>query len=184
MLQYAAVAGAGELFAVARGEARLAAAARHGATTVLAGGVAAAREAVAELTGGEGVGVAYDVTGAPDALAALADLTRDAGTLVLVGDTAWPGRQVLGGTVLRRAQTVVGVHDSDIPRAAAGRHLRGTFAENVGLFFRLLVQGRMAVADLVTHTFAAADAEAAYKLVAAPDNDAIGVLLDWRDADL
>ncbi|MFF4159193.1 zinc-binding dehydrogenase [Streptomyces sp. NPDC001678] len=182
VLQYAAVAGAAELYAVARGESRLTAAARHGATTVLAGGVAAAEEAVTELTGGEGVGIAYDVTGAPEALAALSGLTRDAGTLVLVGDTAWPGRQVLGGTVLRKAQTLVGVHDSDIQRAPRGRHLRGTYADNVELFFRLITQRRMAVDDLVTHIFPAGDAEDAYKLIATPDNDAIGVLLDWQDA--
>ncbi|MEU2433115.1 zinc-binding alcohol dehydrogenase [Streptomyces sp. NPDC007861] len=182
VLQYASVAGAGELIALARGDSRLAAAAQHGATTVLAGGVPAVGDAVIQLTGGEGAGVAYDVTGAPDALAGLSDLTREAGTLVLVGDTAWPGQQVLGGTVLRRAQTVIGVHDSDIPRTGAGRHLRGTFAENVKLFFRLLAQERMAVEDLVTHTFAAAKAEAAYKLIASPDNDAIGVLLNWRDS--
>ncbi|MYU23647.1 zinc-binding alcohol dehydrogenase [Streptomyces sp. SID8352] len=183
VLQYAAVAGASEIFAVARGEARLDAATQHGATTVLSGGIETATAAVTELTAGEGVGVAYDVTGAPDALAALAGLTRESGTLVLVGDTLWPGQQVLGGTVLRRAQTVIGIHDSDIPRATAGRHLWDTFAENVKLFFQLQAQGRMKVEDLVTHTFPAAEAEAAYKVVAAPDNDAIGVLLDWREFD-
>ncbi|MCG0062312.1 zinc-binding alcohol dehydrogenase [Streptomyces tricolor] len=184
VLQYAAVAGASELFAVARGEARLSAAAQHGATTVLAGGIATHIPTITNLTGDEGVGVAYDVTGAPDALAGLAGLTRETGTLVLVGDTAWPGQQLFGGAVLRRAQTVIGVHDSDIPRAPVGRHLRGTFAENVKLFFHLLSHERMRVEDLVTHTFAADEAEAAYKLIAAPDNDAIGVLLDWRKLDL
>ncbi|MCE0445440.1 hypothetical protein LT493_11670 [Streptomyces tricolor] len=76
---------------------------------------------------------------------ALAGLTRETGTLVLVGDTAWPGQQLFGGAVLRRAQTVIGVHDSDIPRAPVGRHLRGTFAENVKLFFHLLSHERMRV---------------------------------------
>ncbi|WP_380283446.1 zinc-binding dehydrogenase [Kitasatospora purpeofusca] len=184
VLQYAAVAGAAELYAVARGGSRLAAARRHGATAVVGGGVAAAVEPIAELTGGEGVGVAYDVTGAPEALAGLSTLTREGGTLVLVGDTAWPGRQTLGGSVLRRAQSLIGVHDSDIPRAPRARHVRGTFAENVDLFFRLVGQGRLKVDDLVTHTFPAADAQSAYKLLAGPDSGAIGVLLDWRDTGL
>jgi 2-desacetyl-2-hydroxyethyl bacteriochlorophyllide A dehydrogenase len=182
--QYALVAGARELIAIATNTFRLAAAQRRGATHLIPATAQAAAPLVRDATAGHGAGISYDATGDPQALAALSALTRTAGTIVLVGDTAWPDAQALGGEVLRKALTVRGVHDSDIERAPVSTHHRATYAENVAFFFRLIEQHRIIVDDLTTHVIPMTRASEAFDLLTAKDGNAIGVVLDWRSDDV
>lgn len=174
--RYAAVAGAATVWCVGGDETRLAAARHAGATTVTA---AAARDRILEANGG--VDVAYDVTGSPSVLAAASEYTAAGGTIVLVGDTPFPARQVVGGEVLRRSQTVVGVHDSHIQRAERTAVVRWPFRRNVGLFFDLVAQRRLDLAGLVTHRFPGGDVAGAFQRLDDDLTPTIGILVDWTE---
>lgn len=172
--RYVTVAGAGVVHAVGDHPARLAAAVSGGALA-FPGRLPEAARPLWELTGG--ADVAYDVTGSPTVFADVTTVVRRAGTVVLVGDTPWPGEQVLGGEVLKRGLSVLGVHDSGIPRGAREDGRRWPFEENVALFFRLLTQHRLDVADLVTHRYPAAEAAQAFAALADPAG--LGIVLRW-----
>ena len=86
VVQYARLMGAREVIAVDLSEGRLAMAAEHGATATLCMGADAAREPLADLTGGRLADVVYDVTGNPAVFAPAQRLARRFGRLVLLGD--------------------------------------------------------------------------------------------------
>ena len=137
-------------------------------------------EAVFSVAGRSGVDTSFDMTGSPDALASIARFTRTRGSVVLIGDTANPARQMLGGDILRRELNLVGVHDSGIIRSREETDVRRwTFAENVGLFFDLVQRNRLNVTSLQTHRYAAQEASQAFASLLDPARRAIGIVLDW-----
>jgi hypothetical protein len=88
-------------------------------------------------------------------------------------DPAFPSDQRLTSDLLVRGLTVVGAHDSQVrdgwtgPRAAR-------------LFFSMLQAGRLGVDGLVTHTVAAEDAAAAYRLARTDRRRTLGIAFDWH----
>lgn len=179
--QYARAGGAGEVFAIAANQNRLARASANRLTPV-AGRASDAEQTMLDLTDGAGVDIVYDVTGSSEVLSQVAKYTRPKGKVVLIGDTPTPAAQVMGGEVLRRELSVIGVHDSGIVRSSeATPDSRWTFDKNVELFFGLLRDRRISVDGLVTHRFAASDAQRAFATIADSSSGSIGVLLDWRE---
>jgi threonine dehydrogenase-like Zn-dependent dehydrogenase len=157
---------------------RLALAREHGATHIIAAGAAAARPAIAEITAGQMLDVVFDVTGHPTVLAAATGLLRRFGRLVLLGDTPTPTQQALGPGVVSNSLAILGIHGTAHPDAATD-FAPWSRPAMYDLFFDYLAQGRMRVADLVTHRYSPLDAPAAYDLLLNRPASALGVILDW-----
>ena len=87
IVAFASLSGAGEIVAIGAPDDRLAFAKRMGATSTLSLDVPAAErlEAVRRLTGGRGVDVVIEASGASDAITQGLDMVRDGGRMVVCG---------------------------------------------------------------------------------------------------
>ena len=179
VVQYCRLAGAQSIIAIDAPGVRLDAAVAHGATHAVAADVATAREAVAEATGGRMLDVVFDVTGHPDVLAPAIGLVRQLGRVVLLGDTATPSRQRLGPGVVSNSVAILGIHALARPDVANDFH-PWSGAEIAALFLSFVAQGRLRVADLITHRRSPVDAPEVYAWLAGDRSSAIGVVFDWR----
>lgn len=180
ILQYARVAGAGEVVAIDVAESRLEMAAAHGATATIHKPVAEAAEELRRITGGRLADVVFDVTGNPDVFPAALKLPRKFGKFTLVGDVAQPSQQRMAQDVIMRDITIIGAHASNPPPQATDWGGYWTQNHMVALFFTLLQRKQMRVADLITHRFHAADAARAYDMLMTRRPEAMGVVLDFR----
>ena len=86
-MAFASLSGAGEVIAIGAPDDRLAFALRMGATSTLSLDVPASDrlEAVRRATGGRGVDVVIEASGAPDAITQGLDMVRDGGRMVVCG---------------------------------------------------------------------------------------------------
>lgn len=87
IVAFASLSGAGEVVAIGAPDDRLAFAERMGATVTLSLDVSAADrlDAVRRATGGRGVDVVIEASGAPDAITQGLDMVRDGGRMVVCG---------------------------------------------------------------------------------------------------
>lgn len=177
VVQYLALVGCRQIIAIDKNPPRVKMARAHGATAVIGSDVARAQAGIELLTRGEMLDVVYDVTGNPEVLAPATQLLRPLGRLVLLGDTPTPSRQHLGPNVVANSLSILGVHALARPVQGSDFYPWGA-REMVGLFFDYLQQGRMRVADLITHRFSPLDAPQLYEMVRR-DRSALGVVLDW-----
>ncbi len=183
VVQYMSLAGARRIIAIDTAPSRLALAGSHGATHCICAPAAESPSRVADLTGGRMLDVVYDVTGHPATLAPALLLLRRLGRLVLLGDTPHPTAQYLGPGVVSNSLTILGIHGTAHPETASD-FAPWSRPEMYDLFTEFLAQGRMEVADLITHHFRADEAPAAYDLLlqdraSAGGPSALGVVLDW-----
>jgi 2-desacetyl-2-hydroxyethyl bacteriochlorophyllide A dehydrogenase len=176
--QYLAAAGARRIIAIDLAQGRLALAERHGATHVLAMNVRDAVEPVHAITNGWMLDLVFDVTGHPSALASCVQLVRRFGRLVLLGDTPFPSQQALGPGVLFKSIAILGIHGYAVPEKTT-EFTPWTVEEMSSLFFDYLAQGKMNVADLVTHRYSPAQAPEAYSNLVQDRASAMGVIFDW-----
>jgi len=181
IVQYAALSGARRVVAIDPVPLRLEAAAAHGATDAIAGTAAQARDRVAEITHGRMLDAVWDVTGHPAVLSQCVQLLRPHGRVVLTGDTPTPTQQVLGPGVLSDSISVLGVHgNSYAPHYT--EVTPWTRREIIALFFDFMLQGRMRVADLITHRYRFDQAPDVYQRLREDRTGAIGVILEWSQA--
>ncbi len=178
IVQYCLAAGARMVVAIDAPGPRLDAATAHGATHPLGLDAAAAREPVAELTGGRMLDVVFDATGHPAVLAAAVQLVRRLGRVVLVGDTPTPSEQRLGPGVVSNAVAILGIHALTRPEVSDDFH-PWSAREIAGLFFDYLLQGRMRIDDLVTRRHSPLDAPQVYADLMGDRSGVIGVVFDW-----
>ena len=178
VVQYLRVAGARRIVAIDTVKGRLDVARAHGATHVLECDASAARAPVEELTAGRMLDVVFDVTGHPAVLAPATRLLRRLGRLVLLGDTTTPSRQHLGPRVLADSLSILAIHALMRPDTATEFN-PWTAEEMTALFFDYLRQGRMRVADLVTHRDSPREAPRVYEGLLKDRSSAIGVVFDW-----
>ena len=150
--QLVALRGAGEIIVADSRPDVLALAAGLGATRTVDVRDAPLATQVHELTGGTGVDVTFEVTGAQTALDVIGDATRMSGTLVLVGFHQGEPRRVPLAQWNWMAFTLVNAHVRD-PRVI----MRGM---TVGM--DLLAAGRLQMEPLVTHRFGLADLDEAF----------------------
>lgn len=182
IVQYLALSGARRIVAIDTAAARLEFARAHGATHVVGTNATSARQRVAQLTDGRMLDVVWDVTGHPASLAPSVLLLRKLGRLVLVGDTPLPTQQHLGPGVVSNSIAILGVHGmSSAPTYS--EHTPWPREEMIALFFDYLAQGRMRVADLVTHVHSPLDAPQVYPGLLNDRSAALGVLFDWTLLD-
>jgi 2-desacetyl-2-hydroxyethyl bacteriochlorophyllide A dehydrogenase len=178
VVQYLALSGARRIIAIDPVADRLEMARAHGATHSLALDINAARPAIEEITGGRMLDVVYDITGHPAVLAACLPLLRKLGRLVLLGDTPTPSQQCLGPGVVSDSIAILGIHGTMTPEHASEFN-PWTRRECIALFFDYVLQGRMRVADLITHRHSPADAPEVYAALQRDRSAFMGVIFDW-----
>ena len=179
-VQYCALAGCETVVAVDIDTGRLDHASRYGATATVQGAVGEVADAVIEACGGERPDLVMDVTGAAPVLPACLALVRDFGRVVLLGDPGDPDAQHITKDIITRGVRLIGAHDC---HASGGttRFDRWTEAAMYDYAMRLLDSGRLRVAELVSHRFAAPRAAEAYAIADDRGVPTMGLLLDWRD---
>lgn len=170
-VQYARLAGAGEVVSVGRSPFRLAAAASHGATRTIALGADASVAGVRKATAGRGADAVFDVSGNPEVFPHALRMTRRFGTVILLGDTGYPGEQRLAAELVLNGLRVVGAH---FDHARSAEH-----AELARRYFAALERREVRVGDLITHRVHAREAVDGYATLSANGRDALGVVLDW-----
>ena len=178
IVQYLLVSGARKIIAIDTVSSRLDVAKAHGATCVLHSDARAARLQVEEITQGRMLDAVWDVTGHPAVLAPCIQLLRKRGRVILVGDTPTPTQQHLGPGVVSNSIAILGIHGA----SSAPNYSEFTpwpRQEIISLFYDYLLQGRMRVADLVTHRHSPADAPKVYAGLVRDRSACIGVMLDW-----
>lgn len=183
VVQYLVLQGARMILAVDPAAGRLEMARAHGATHGLALTVEEARGAIAEITGGRMLDVVYEVTGHPAALAPCIPLVRRLGRIVLLGDTPTPTQQRLGPGLVSNSVAILGIHGTMVPDHPSEFN-PWTREAAVALFFDFLLQGRMQVADLVTHRHAPEEAPAVYAQLLRDRSAVMGAIFDWSQAPL
>jgi 2-desacetyl-2-hydroxyethyl bacteriochlorophyllide A dehydrogenase len=114
---------------------------RIGATATVNVAKASLRQTVAEITGGAGADVTFEVTGVQPALDGLHELTRMSGTVVIAGYHQGDARRVPLGVWNWMAYRIVNAHFRD----------PATILRGMGMGMRLLTSGRLSLAGLVTH---------------------------------
>lgn len=176
--QYLYVAGARKVIVIDTVQGRLDLALAHGATHAICDTAEGARPAIAELTGGRMLDAVWDVTGHPAVLAQCVQLVRRLGRVVLTGDTPTPTQQPVGPGVVSNAVAILGIHSTAVaPHYSEFTPWGG--GEIVSLFFDYVLQGRMNVADLMTHRHAPAEAPDVYRRLQTDRASSIGVIFDW-----
>jgi 2-desacetyl-2-hydroxyethyl bacteriochlorophyllide A dehydrogenase len=176
--QYCRIAGAAEVIVIDAPGRRLETASTLGATRAVAGDAASAHGPIADLTDGRMLDVVFDATGHPAVLAHAIGLVRRLGRVVLVGDTPTPSEQRLGPGVVANAVSILGIHATTRPGTGDDFQPWGA-AEIAALHFTYLLQGRLHVADLVTHRHAPQDAAAVYAALLSDRADVLGAVFDW-----
>lgn len=179
VVQYLALSGARKIIAIDPVQGRLALAQAHGATHGLAVNVGDAAAAIQEITGGKMLDVIYDVTGHAPVLAGCIPLVRRLGRVILLGDCPTPTQQHLAPGVVSNSLAILGIHGTMSP-AQASDFTPWSQSEITSLFFDYLLQGRMNVADLVTHHFEPEQAPQVYGGLVKDRSAAIGMIFGWE----
>lgn len=176
LVQYARLAGADRIIGIDPVERRLALAEQHGATDLIAAPVEQARDEVCRITHRKMTPVLFDSTGSGPVFVASQKLVAPFGRMVLLGDCGKPEQQHLTTDLLTRNITLLGAHEGLASKQGPWDH------KAMGqLFMQWLAEGRIDVQSLISHRFAATDAQAAYDLLMNHREEAMGVILDFTE---
>jgi len=174
--QYCRVMGASEVMVIDTIDSRLEVAFAHGATQTFVGSAADALPFVESHTDGERADVVFDATGHFAVLPMGLRLARQFGTLMLIGDSPYPSKQVLTGDVLTRQVSIRGTHNEKL-----APHVEGWSGTRiVQLFHTYLKRGQMRVEDLITSRHAPSEAPDVYANLLVNRAETIGVVFDWK----
>ena len=174
--QYARVMGAEEILAIDLVKSRLDVAEAHSVTHSFEGSAADAGTFVADQTDGRLADVVFDATGHFSVFPLALKLVRRFGTMLLIGDSPHPGRQVLTSDILTRQITVKGTHNERLQDERVWPTRR-----QVDLFYRYIERGQMRVEDLITSKNPPVEAQQVYTDLQANRGANIGVAFDWSD---
>jgi threonine dehydrogenase-like Zn-dependent dehydrogenase len=166
-------------FALNRSEGRLkwlpGAPAIHG----LAGEPRSLRTAIRNANGRQLVDVVFEVTGAPEAIAAEATLLREDGRLVILGSPRGASTFDFHDLCNAPSTVIIGAHNRSHPAAATPDN-PWTQGRHAALFLQAVSSGALPVSDLVTHRLRYSAAAAAYALLTDRRSGAMGVVLTWQ----
>lgn len=176
LTQYIRLMGAEQILTIDPISSRLEIARAHGATQSFAGSAAAAVDFVESHTNGNLADVVFDATGHYAVFPLALKLTRNFGTMMLIGDSPQPSKQVLQADVITRQITVRGSHNERLPPDQG----EWSFYNQVSLFHTYLARQQMQVEDLITSRHSPADAPTVYANLLADRSATIGVLFDWN----
>lgn len=176
LTQYTRVMGAEEVIAIDPIQGRLQVAAAHGATQTFAGSAADALPFVMEQTNGRLADVVFDATGHFAVFPLALKLVRRFGTVMLIGDSPQPGKQVLTADVITRQITIRGSHNENLsPDNAEEWHA----IRQIELLYKYISRGQMRVYDLITARHAPQQTPDVYSGLLEDRSDTIGVVFDW-----
>lgn len=175
-LTFARFCGAWPVVGVDHMPFRCEAATRRGAAA--AGSPADALRLVAEHTDGRMADIAYEVTGNPEAIAPLILLLRRQGRLMLVSSPRGPSTLDFHDMVNARGTVIVGAHNfthASVPN----EYNRWTRHADAALYLALVSAGQVSACDLLTATYPASEAPAAYRRLLDRPGDTLALALDW-----
>ena len=172
VLRWAAAAGAAQITVIDPAADRLEMARRGGATHTVAEPIDAV---VAAYAPGEKPEIVIDTTGNAQVFACALGIAADFGRVVVLGDTGFPGKQVLTSDVMRRGLTIVGAHDIH-------NNLTWNNHSISAHFFDLIQRARFPLSGLISHEFPGENAPDAYALVNARRAETMGVVFTWGEA--
>lgn len=168
-------AGARPVFAVDLAAPRLGYAPDRSGVRTIDGAADDPAEMIATATG-DGVAVAFEVTGNGDTIPDEFDAVREQGRLVVLssprGVTAFDFHDHCNGP----SYEIIGAHNGSHPPVATPGN-PWTRHRHAELFFELLAEGALDVAGLVSHSRPFEDAPALYGIE--DRTDAMAVLLEW-----
>ena len=175
LTQYVRLMGAAEVIVIDTVQSRLDVAQDHGATGVFTGSAADAAPFIEEHTGGALADVVFDATGHHAVFPLALKLVRRFGTLMLIGDSPHPSKQVLTADVITRQISIRGTHNESLPP-----HLEGWDGRRqIELFHAYVQRGQMKVDDLITSRHAPQEAPDVYARLLEGRAETIGVVFDW-----
>jgi S-(hydroxymethyl)glutathione dehydrogenase / alcohol dehydrogenase len=142
VVQGAALVSAWPIIAIDRDEAKLAMARAFGATHLINTAQGGTAEQVRRIAGAAGVDVAVDTTGAVALIEEAWDVTSARGRTVLVGVPRAGERARLNTLPLHFEKRIIGSHGGQAEPA-----------DDIPRYVNLVRQGRLRLAEMITHTF-------------------------------
>ena len=141
---------------------------------------------IEELTAGAGVSTLIDATGSPRAILDSLSWIGRMGELILLGSPR-DDFEANVTEVLRRVHlyglgsvTLKGAHEHQYPKVH-DPFVKHSFERNSRIVWRLLDEGKLRLAELITHVVKPADAASAYEGLRDNPNAYLGVVFDWTD---
>ena len=171
-IRWAQAAGVASIIVVDTAAHRMPLAQAGGATALVTSPIDQAREAVLKAGEGKLPRVVIDSTGNAAVFAAALGLTAYFGTVVVLGDTGTPAKQVLTPDVVTRGLTITGVHDGH-------NDAEWNNATITRLFLRLAASGRFPLAGLNSHVFKPEQCAEAYATANRDRAITMGIVFDW-----
>lgn len=178
-LQCARLCGAYPLVAVDLFPRRLEVALGHGADRIVNAGREDVAKTVSEISRTRMADVVIDVTGNQEFIPQALKLLKRRGKLVILGSPRGPVHVDFHNEVHSLGLRIIGAHNS-MHTPVETPYSQWTLSRDLELFFDLLSDRRITVADLVTHEYRWQDAPKAYAMLHQQASDSLGVLFDWR----
>ena len=139
-------------------------------------------EATRNLTGGDGARVVIEATGSPGPIVSAFQSAGWCGRVVLLASTRGETERVnFYRDVHKPGLTILGAHNSVRPQTEASPGF-WPLQDDVELGLELIAAGRLQVTPLITTRLPANEAPEAYRLVVEQHREALGIVLDWREA--
>lgn len=142
---------------------------------------------IRELTDGEMCRSVIDATGLSAVVADAPELCSELGDVVLLG-TPRRAHETNLTDLLRKVHlwdhgciTLKGAHEGRVPFTDTRPHARHSKARNGQIALRLIADGRLKVANLITHQIKPNHAPDAYRGLAQNPDEYLGVLFDWTN---
>jgi len=180
-VRVAATAGAGPIFAFEPSELRLGRLPRHPFVIgLLAAEGCPPLESLGRANRGRRVDFAVEASGRADLIPGEIDLLRDQGRLLLLSSPRGATSFDFHDSCNRRSISIIGAHGFSQPNVATPDN-PWTSRRHGDLFLEWVADGRMTVAELVTHRFPFPRAALAYELLAGHRGEALGVILEWSE---
>ncbi|MEZ5499724.1 MAG: zinc-binding dehydrogenase [Steroidobacteraceae bacterium] len=172
LVRWANAAGMSDIVVVDQSQRRLRLAAQGACCRTVCGSIEDAKGQLLAGSGANGFDIVVDTTGNATVFHAALPMVANFGCCVLLGDTGYPEKQHLSSEVMTRGLTIVATHD---------HHDRGGWTQRAidRVFFKLLLDGRFSVDDLITHEFPPTRCAEAYALADQHRQDVLGIVFDW-----
>jgi threonine dehydrogenase-like Zn-dependent dehydrogenase len=176
--QLAQIDGAATTVAIDLAGARLDVARADGATHTVNPRHQDVRQAVKEATGGHGLDVAIEATGAPPVINDALAVTADLGRVILLGSPRGKVEIDVYADIHRKGVSLIGAHGRTSDVAPNSYH-RWTTQEHHRLAVELLRQGRLKTERLVTDRVGKEEATGVFRMLMEHPDEHLGVVIYW-----
>lgn len=177
VLQLARASGAHPLIAVDLVDERLELARRSGATHVINASREDTVQRVKEITDGAGAEAVFHCAQAAAILQTVIECAADRGTVVLTGSPPGTATIRLKEELLRKELVLTGTYESGLNQSHV--YWRWTRQRNRRACLRLMANGQLQLAHLLTHVVPAAQAPAMYEMLLKESKGWLGIVFRW-----